>query len=151
MPWINLTLRRGALAKDVQHKIMARLNEALMWWEKIPDNPTARKFMKGWVYEVAEDADYIGGIPEHPQPAYYLEVIIPTNRLHDLDKAGVVRDFTRVVLEAEGSEATLENMLRVAVFINEIATEDWGFGGHRDWLRSHTSALNETGRQGRVC
>jgi hypothetical protein len=31
MPWINLTLRRGALSKSVQHAMMARLTETLMW------------------------------------------------------------------------------------------------------------------------
>jgi hypothetical protein len=54
MPWINLTLRRGALPKPVQHAVMAKLTEVLMWWEKVPDAPAARKFLKAWVYEVAE-------------------------------------------------------------------------------------------------
>ena len=35
---------------------MAKLTDALMFWEKIPDTPEARKNkMKGWVYAVAED------------------------------------------------------------------------------------------------
>src|SRR6266852_8710181 len=63
-PAINLTLRRGALPKPVQHAMMAKLTEVLMWWEKVPDTPTARKLMKGWVYEVAEDADYNAGSPD---------------------------------------------------------------------------------------
>ena len=54
MPWINLTLRRGALPKPIQHAVMAKLTEVLMWWEKVPNTPTARKVMKGWVYEVAK-------------------------------------------------------------------------------------------------
>jgi hypothetical protein len=65
MPWINLTLRRGALAKPVQHAVMAKLTEVLMWWEKVPDTPVARRIMKGWVYEVDADADYSAGTPEH--------------------------------------------------------------------------------------
>ena len=56
MPWINLTLRRGALPKPVQHAMMA------MWWEKVPDTPTARRIMKGW--KVADDADYNAGSPD---------------------------------------------------------------------------------------
>jgi hypothetical protein len=55
MPWTNLTLRRGALRKPVQHAMMAKLTEVLMWWGKVPDTPAARKFLKGWVYEVADD------------------------------------------------------------------------------------------------
>ena len=65
MPWINLTLRRGALPKPVQHAVMAKLTEVLMWWEKVPNTPSARKMKKGWVYEVAEDADYNAGSPDH--------------------------------------------------------------------------------------
>ena len=106
MPWINITLRRGALSKEAQHAMVARLTSALMWWEKIP-------------------------------------------RLTSLDKRGIINDFTKVVLEAEGSELTLENMHRVWVIITEIETDNWGIGGHRDWLRSYTSALDEIGRQGR--
>jgi hypothetical protein len=47
------------------------------------------------------------------------------------------------------SPAGLENMHRVWVIITEIETDNWGIGGHRDWLRSYTSALDEIGRQGR--
>lgn len=58
MPWINLTIRKGALHKETQHAVMGKLTEVLMWWEKVPNTPRARSIMKGWVYEVAEDADY---------------------------------------------------------------------------------------------
>ena len=61
MPWINLTIRKGALHKETQHAVMGKLTEVLMWWEKVPNTPRARSIMKGWVYEVAEDADYIAG------------------------------------------------------------------------------------------
>ena len=36
MPWINLTVRRGALTKEMQHAVMAKLTDALMFWENIP-------------------------------------------------------------------------------------------------------------------
>jgi hypothetical protein len=65
MPWINMTLRRGALEKATQHAVMAKLTDVLMWWEKVPDTPKARGIMKGWVYEVDADADYSGGRPDH--------------------------------------------------------------------------------------
>src|SRR4029077_1224777 len=63
MPWINLTMRRGTMPKEVRHALMAKLTEILMWWEKVPDTPRARSIMKGWVYEVDEDADYSAGSP----------------------------------------------------------------------------------------
>lgn len=145
MPWINLTLRRGALAKPTQHALMEKLTEVLMWWEKVPNTPVARKIMKGWVYEVAEDADYNAGSPHHDKPFYFLEIRIPINRLDLLAKQGLLRDFSRVVLEAEGSEDTPDNGRRIWVTINELKAEDWAIGGHTDWLRDYTSALDEVG------
>ena len=118
MPWINLTLRRGALSKDAQHKMMLTLTEVLMWWEKVPDTPKARSIMKGWVYEVDEDSDYSAGRPDHGKPFYFLEIRIPIRRLDVLAKSGLIRDFTRVVLETEGAENTPENARRVWVTIN---------------------------------
>jgi phenylpyruvate tautomerase PptA (4-oxalocrotonate tautomerase family) len=145
MPWINLTLRSGALPKHVRHAMMAKLTEVLMWWEKVPSTPIARKIMKGWVYEVAEDADYNAGSPTHDKPFYFLEIRIPIDRLNLLAKQGLIRDFTRVVLEAEGSDNTPDNARRVWVTINELKAEDWGIGGHTDWLRDYASALDEVG------
>jgi phenylpyruvate tautomerase PptA (4-oxalocrotonate tautomerase family) len=145
MPWINLTLRRGALSKEMQHAAMAKLTDALMFWEKVPNTPTARKIMKGWIYEVAEDADYIGGSPRHEKSFYFIEVRIPVRRLDILAKQGIHRDFTTIMLKAEGAEMTIDNASRVWTTINELEAEDWGIGGHTDWLRGYTSALDEIG------
>jgi hypothetical protein len=71
MPWINLTVRRGTFAKEVQHAVMAKLTDALMFWEKIPDTAEARKEMKGWVYQVDEDSHHNGGRPS-PQRSFLL-------------------------------------------------------------------------------
>ena len=80
MPWINLTLRRGAFTKPVQHAVMAMLTDALMFWEKIPDNPEARKKTMGWVHEVAEDSDYNSGTSNHEDPFYFIEVRLLAGR-----------------------------------------------------------------------
>jgi phenylpyruvate tautomerase PptA (4-oxalocrotonate tautomerase family) len=145
MPWINMTVRRGAMAKPVQHAIMAKLTEVLMWWEKVPNRPRARSIMKGWVYEVDDEADYSAGSPVHEKPFYFIEIRIPINRLDLPAKEGLIRDFTRVVLNAENAEQTPQNARRVWVTIFEIKSEDWGIGGHVDWLRDYTSALDEVG------
>jgi len=145
MPWINLTVRKGALPKPVQHSLMAKLTEVLMWWEKVPDTPRARGIMKGSVYGVEKDADYSGGSPVHDKPFYFVEIRIPANRLDLLAKEGLIRDLTHVVLAAEGAEDILGNACRVWVTINELNGLDWGIGGHTDWLRDYTSALDEVG------
>src|ERR1700730_1506657 len=56
---------------------MAKLPEVLMWWEKVPNTPAARKMMKGWVYQVAEDADYNARSPDHEKPFYFVEIPLP--------------------------------------------------------------------------
>jgi phenylpyruvate tautomerase PptA (4-oxalocrotonate tautomerase family) len=74
-----------------------------------------------------------------------VEVRIPTNRLDLLAKQGLIRDLTHVVLEAENADNTPENARRVWVTISELKTEDWGIGGHTDWLRDYTSTLDAVG------
>jgi phenylpyruvate tautomerase PptA (4-oxalocrotonate tautomerase family) len=83
--------------------------------------------------------------PEHADPFYFIEIRIPSGRLDLLAKQGLIRDFTRVVLDAEGSDHRPEDARRVWVTINELKAEDWGIGGHTDWLRGYTSALDDVG------
>jgi hypothetical protein len=52
--------------------MMAKPTKVLVWWEKVLDTPAARKIMRGWVYEVAEDADYSAGSPDRDKPFYFL-------------------------------------------------------------------------------
>jgi phenylpyruvate tautomerase PptA (4-oxalocrotonate tautomerase family) len=142
MPWINLTMRRGAMTKEMQHAVMAKLTDTLMFWEKIPDTAEARKKMKGWIYEVAEDADYSGGSPSHQDPFYFVEVRLPGGRFDTLTKRHMILDFTKIILLAEGTPPAPEGANRIWVTILEIAENDWGIGGHTDWLRDYESALN---------
>ncbi len=145
MPWINLTLRHGAFTKDVQHAVMAKLTDALMFWEKIPDTPEARKKTMGWVYEVAEDSDYNSGSPYHEDPFYFIEVRLLAGRFDSLTKQHLIRDFTKIIMLAEGKIPFSEDANRVWVHILELQCEDWGIGGHTDWLRDYESALNILG------
>jgi hypothetical protein len=100
MPWINLTVRRGTFTKQVRHAVMAKLTDALMVWEKIPDTPEARKKMKGWVYQVDEDSDYNGGSPHHKDPSYFIEVRLPAARFDTLTKQHLI-----LVVKAFGDSA----------------------------------------------
>jgi phenylpyruvate tautomerase PptA (4-oxalocrotonate tautomerase family) len=145
MPWINLTIRRGTFTKDVQHAVMAKLTDALMFWEKIPDNPEARKKMMGWVYEVAEDSGYSGGSPHHEDPYYCIEVRVLAGRFDRLTKQQVMQDFTKIIMLAEGKTHFSEDATRVWVTIVELQNEDWAIGGHTDWLRDYESALHTLG------
>lgn len=70
---------------------------------------------------------------------------IPVNRLDLLAKQGLIRDFTRAVMDAEKAENIPQNARRIWVTIHELEAEDWGIGGHTDWLRDYTSALDAVG------
>ena len=94
---------------------------------------------------VGEGSGHSAGSPVHDKPFYFIEIRIPVNRLDLLAKQGLIRDFTHVVLDAEKSDNIPENARRIWVTINELKAEDWGIGGHSDWLRDYTSALDEVG------
>ncbi len=145
MPWINLTVRRGTFTRETQHAVMAKLTEVLMFWEKIPDTPEGQKRTKGWVYEVAEDADYNGGSADHKDSFYFIEIRIPAGRMDALTKQHLLRDFTKIILLAEGKPFTPEDANRVWITILELDRDDWSIGGHTDWLRDYESALNTLG------
>ena len=67
---------------------------------------------------------------------------MPAGRLTTLDRIGIMRDFTKIVLLAEDKPLVPENTERVWVTIVDIERENWGIGGSTDWLRTYTSALD---------
>jgi phenylpyruvate tautomerase PptA (4-oxalocrotonate tautomerase family) len=103
--------------------------------------------MKGWVYEVAEDADYSGGSASHEDPFYFIEVRLPAGRFDVLTKRHMILDFTKIILLAEGKPPATESANRIWVTIVELKEEDWGIGGHVDWLRDYESALSVLGTE----
>jgi phenylpyruvate tautomerase PptA (4-oxalocrotonate tautomerase family) len=147
VPWINMTLRRGALTKEMQHAVMAKLTDVLMFWEKVPNTPQARKIMKGWIYEVDADADYNGGSANHKEPFYFIEVRLPAGRFDKLTKQHLILDYTKIILLAENKPFVPEEANRVWVTIVDLKEEDWGIGGHTDWLRAYDSALDTLGTE----
>jgi phenylpyruvate tautomerase PptA (4-oxalocrotonate tautomerase family) len=66
-------------------------------------------------------------------------------RFDTLTKQHLIRDFTKIIMLAEGKTHFSEDANRVWVHIVELQTEDWGIGGHTDWLRDYESALNVLG------
>jgi phenylpyruvate tautomerase PptA (4-oxalocrotonate tautomerase family) len=101
--------------------------------------------MKGWVYLVDEDSDYNGGTPHHNHPFYFIEVRLPAGRFDTLTKQHMIKDFTKIIMLAEGKPDDAEDANRVWVTILEIQRDDWGIGGHTDWLRDYESVLNTLG------
>ena len=68
-------------------------------------------------------------------------------RFDTLTKQHLIRDFTKITMLAEGKSHFSEDANRVWVHIVELQIEDWGIGGHTDWLRNYESALNVLGTE----
>jgi phenylpyruvate tautomerase PptA (4-oxalocrotonate tautomerase family) len=70
---------------------------------------------------------------------------IAAGRFDTLTKHHMIKDFTKIILLAEEKSDDAEAASRVWVTILEIQRDDWGIGGHTDWLRDYESALNTLG------
>src|SRR5216683_2212306 len=95
-PAINLTLRRGALPKPVRHAMMAKLTEVLMWWEKVPDTPAARKISAGaW-----QNRRALGRDPADPrdvrQPQHD---VLRSRTMSEANKIAVVAFYKQALME----------------------------------------------------
>jgi phenylpyruvate tautomerase PptA (4-oxalocrotonate tautomerase family) len=78
---------------------------------------------------------------------YFIEVRLLAGRFDTLTKQHLIRDFTKIIMLAEGKSHFSEDANRVWVHIVELQIEDWGIGGHTDWLRDYESALNVLGTE----
>jgi phenylpyruvate tautomerase PptA (4-oxalocrotonate tautomerase family) len=72
-------------------------------------------------------------------------VRLPAGRFDTLTKQHLISDLTKIVMLAEGKPFVSEDANRVWVTIVELQRDDWGIGGHTDWLRDYESALNTLG------
>ncbi len=70
---------------------------------------------------------------------------LPAGRFDVLTKRHMILDFTKIILLAEGKAFAPESANRIWVTIVELKEDDWGIGGHVDWLRDYESALSTLG------
>jgi phenylpyruvate tautomerase PptA (4-oxalocrotonate tautomerase family) len=142
MPMIDLTLPRGALTADQLETLMHKAVKTLMWWEKIPDTPEARKIAWAFVNEIDQRHVFVGGLP--PQlPRYRFRVHTIEGLMDDRAKQGVIRDLTRVVLETEGVPQDFENAARVWCIVREYPRANWGIGGYPFPPSGYLTSANE--------
>jgi hypothetical protein len=75
-------------------------------------------------YLVDEDSDYNGGTPHHKDPFYFIEVRLPAGRSDTLTKQHMIKDFTKIIMLAEGNPDDPEDANRAWVTILEIQRDD---------------------------
>ena len=100
MPMIELMFTKGALSEPKLQEVMHRATKTLMWWEKLPDTEAARKITWSFAAEMEPSRLYIGGQPAG-MPRYRFRVHTIEGLIDDRAKQGVMRDLTRITLEAE--------------------------------------------------
>jgi phenylpyruvate tautomerase PptA (4-oxalocrotonate tautomerase family) len=144
---LDLYIPGGALSSDREQELVAKLTDVLLRWEGAdPDNAVARSIAWVWVHRPAlavrrrrtERAAALQGHRHGPRRA-----------LDDARRAGLVREVTESVLDAEAG-AHPRDAYRVWVFTHEVPDGSWGGGGQVFRLADIAGAVlgdAEAGRQ----
>jgi phenylpyruvate tautomerase PptA (4-oxalocrotonate tautomerase family) len=125
---IDLSYSAGAMPDETLAKLLHRATKVLMWWEKIPDTEAARHIAWTFAQEFPKGQVNIGGMPPE-KPRYRFTVSTIEGLLDDRGKQGVMRDLTRIALEAEGAPHDHANASRVWCLFQELPRNCWGIGG----------------------
>ncbi|GLW47227.1 hypothetical protein Stsp02_28890 [Streptomyces sp. NBRC 14336] len=124
MPMIRLTVPAGSLTAEGRRTVQQDSAAVLLKWEGAPDTAFFRAQAWSYLVELPEGAQVTA---EDAAPRFLVEVTVPQGALSERRKAGLVKDATRVVLDAAGLGE--EEALRVWVLVHEQPDGTWGAGG----------------------
>ena len=125
MPCLEVTYPAGAIDKGTRESLAESLTRTFMHWEGAPDTDFFRD--QCWVYfhELPEGTVNRAGVPT-PVPIYRVNATVPEGAMSERRKAGLVKEVTDLLLEADGGEP---DPLRVWVLIGEVPNGNWGAAG----------------------
>ena len=128
MPMIDLMLPKGRFDRTEQEALAAELTRLIIHWESGTDRPGYDKAAWAFVHEA--DVIEVGGRPRvlGGRQVYRVVVSVPKGSLDDGRRAGLISDVAHAVLGAEGTEPTLEDLMRVWCIIDEVPDGNWGVG-----------------------
>ena len=128
MPMVDLTLPKGQFELAEQEALAAELTRLIMEWESGIDKPGYDK--ASWAFVQEADVIEVGGRPRRPggRQVYRVVASVPKGSLDDRRRVGLMDDVARAVIAAEGSEPTVENLMRVWCIIDEVPDGNWGVG-----------------------
>jgi phenylpyruvate tautomerase PptA (4-oxalocrotonate tautomerase family) len=126
MPLIDLTLPRGALPRAKIQPLVHELMTALLKWERAPRSSAIAREIT-WTYVNEVDCLYVAA-RRADQPRYRVSVTVPAGMLGAPAKAGLVRDMTTAILQAEDADDPSASF-RVWCLINEVPDGNWGADG----------------------
>ena len=125
MPCLDVTYPAGAIDEPTRKDLAEKLTTTFMHWEGAPATDFFRQ--QCWVYfhELPEGMVNRAGIPTDV-PIYRVNATVPEGAMNEERKAGLVKDVTDLLLEADGGEP---DPLRVWVLIGEVPNGNWGAAG----------------------
>jgi phenylpyruvate tautomerase PptA (4-oxalocrotonate tautomerase family) len=132
MPMIDFYCPAGAMDDEARATALEKMTEALLRWEGAPDNERTRALSWGFIHELPRGAVNVAGRPA-AAPVYRVSVTVPAGTLlhgpsplATHQRAGLVRELTDIILEAEGDENAAADAGRVFCVIGEVANGFWG-------------------------
>lgn len=125
MPKLDLTLPTGVLSEDSKQELTRELGAALLRWEGAPDTEFFRSITWAHLHELPAQA--IQTPDGTAEPHAVVDVTVPAGALSDRRKAGLVDEFSKLILEATGWGP--EAGIRVWTLIHEVPEGSWGAAG----------------------
>ena len=121
MPLIQLHI--PALEAEARSRLVDALSTSLLRWREAPDSARSRRNVWTFVQHYAEGEVLDGTQLPTAERRCLARVAVAEGGLDDRRKAGLVREFTRTLVEVFGES------LRVWVVIEEVAEGNWGADG----------------------
>ena len=122
MPMIDVFASEGTF-KD-KHMLAQDLARAVMRWEKVPDITLFSENTAAFIHDLPGEA-----ISNAAGESNYVrvQVLTPVNVLDREKQLGVVKELTKIVVEAAGDPSLTD---RTWVLITESPEGGWGIDGH---------------------
>lgn len=134
MPLLELHTPPSGLPGPVLEDFVERLTATLLRWQGA-DNPSARRVARVEVRTDPSLRTYVGG-RDADVPVWRLRIATPQGALDARARAGLVREATEAVLDAERAAlwTVPDDPMRVWCMIDPVPTGCWGAGGDLyDW------------------
>ncbi|NKY29304.1 hypothetical protein [Nocardia gamkensis] len=138
MPMLDVYIPEGTLTPEREAALLNRITEILIRHEGFdPSDPITRSV--SWAFLHRPAAVFVGGAPAKA-PRYKVVPSVPEGQLDAIQRAGVVREITEAVLDAENG-AWPRDPSRVWVFPTEIPEGHWGGSGQIKTLKDILTRL----------
>jgi len=127
MPQLDAYIPAGALTRDAEDDLMAKVTDLLIRHEGAdPTNQTVRSI--AWVFLHRPETVYVGGRPAEV-PRYRFIASVPEGQFNAERRQAMTAEITEAVLDAEQG-AHPRDPMRVWVFTLEVPDGAWGGGGN---------------------